>query len=84
MGRYNGEVPTFFTGTNSASPEYQKIFAGEPVSRNRIREENPNLVYALEKIIYKREHFGQLTLPEPLGDNDIIYPPLSADNQNNK
>ena len=68
MGNNRHEV---FEGRNSSCPEYQKVFNGEPVSVNRLREENPNMVIALNQIVKGKQHYGQMTL-----EGDIIYPPL--------
>lgn len=60
----NGEI-------ESTTPEYWKVFNGEAVSFNQIRQESRGMAIAFEQVVRSKKHHGQMTL-----DGDIIYPPL--------
>lgn len=52
--------------------EYFKLFHNEQVSFNRIKEESPDMVHAVEQLLKHEVIVGQMTLPLDESGSDII------------
>ena len=70
--------PEAFNGTDSATPEYFKIWNGEQTSLRALEQENPNMIEAFMHIAKQLSLVGQRTLPI-FGESDVIYQPIPGE-----